>query len=314
MTVLSGLLSMSLLLGAQDPQTPPAPAPVVTQETRPSAPQSTGDSVTDLGEIVVGNQRASELAATFVETIGAPATSRRLARWPDSICVSVANLSAAPAQYLIDRVSQIAEDLGVRAGEPGCSANVVIVAAADASAVANGMVEEYRRAFRPGGSGMTRSLAVLDDFKTTERPVRWWHVSVPTDSETGDRAVRLPGEDPPMVNVSRASRLRTDIRDDLNKVFIVIDVDLLEGTTITQLADYIAMVAMAQVDAKSPTAGLPTILNLFDEPAATPGLTEWDLAYLQALYRAEPNRSTATGQAADIAGLMLQRRNAADQE
>lgn len=295
MTVLSGLLSIALLVGAQDPQTPPPPA---------------DPTVTDLGEVVVSSRRASELAATFVETVGAPATARRLARWPDSICVSVANLTAAPAQYLIDRVSQIGEDLGLRVGEPGCTANVVIVAAADASAVAAGMVEEYPRAFRPGGSGMTRSLSVLEDFKTTERPVRWWHVSVPTDSETGARAVRVPNEDAPVINISRASRLRTDIRDDLNKVFIVIDVDLLGGTTITQLADYVAMVALAQVDARSPTAGLPTVLNVFDAPTTTPGLTDWDLAYLQALYRAEPNRSTATGQAADIAGLMLQRHNA----
>lgn len=312
MTVLSGLLSAALLLGAQDVQTPPPPAaPVVAQDpqTPPADP-----TVTDLGEIIVNNRPAREVATSFVDIVGAPATSRNLARWHGTVCVSVANLANEPAQYLIDRVSTVAAGLGLPAGEPGCVANVVIVAAVDASSVANAMVDEWTLAFRPGGSGMTRSLSVLNDFRNTDRPVRWWQVSSPVDSNTGERAVRLPGEDAPAVNVSRASRLRTDIRDDLAKVFIVIDVDKLEGVTIVQLADYVAMIAMAQVDIKAPTEGLPTVLNLFNAPNSTPGLTDWDMAYLQALYRAEPNRTTHGAQAADLAGLMLQRRKVQDAE
>lgn len=292
MAVLFGLLAAALLV-AQDPQTPPPAA---------------DPAVTDLGEVIVNNRPAKQVASSFVETIGAPATARRLARWHGSVCVSVANLATEPAQYLIDRVSTVAEDLGLQVGEPGCTANVVIVAAADASGIADAMVEEYSRAFRPGGSGMTLPVSALRDFRTSDRPVRWWHVSVPVDSESGERAVRLPGEEPPTINVSRASRLRTDIRDDLAKVFIVIDVNRLEGTTLVQLADYVAMIAMAQVDASASTTGLPTILNLFEEPAATPGLTDWDLAYLQALYGSETSRSTAGGQATDIIDLMLRER------
>lgn len=293
MTVFSGLMAAALLL-TQDPQTPPPP---------PADP-----TVTELGEVVVNSRPAEEVASSFVETIGAPATSRRLARWHGAVCVSVANLSTEPAQYLIDRVSTVAEDVGLQVGEPGCTANIVIVAAGDAAGVANAMVEEYSRAFRPGGSGMTQPLSALRDFRTSDRPVRWWQVSVPVDSESGERAVRLPGEDAPKIKVSRASRLRTDIRDDLAKVFIVIDVNRLQGTTLVQLADYVAMIAMAQVDAGASTTGLPTVLNLFEEPARTPGLTDWDLAYLQALYGSETSRSTAGGQASDIAGLMLRER------
>ena len=303
---------MALLLGVQDPQTPPQPEPAAPVTAQDPQTTPTDPAVTDLGEILVGNRPAREVASSFVETIGAPATSRNLARWHGTVCVSVANLSAEPAQYLVDRVSTVAEGLGLPVGEPGCVSNVVIVAAVDASSVANAMVDEWTRAFRPGGSGMTRSLSALNDFKNTDRPVRWWQVSSPVDSNTGQRAVRLPGEDAPATQVSRASRLRTDIRDDLAKVFIVIDVDKLEGVNIAQLADYVAMVAMAQVDIKAPTAGLPTVLNLFNEPETITGLTEWDMAYLQALYRAEPNRTTGGAQAADIAALMLQRRNAQD--
>lgn len=299
MTFLSGILAVAMMAGLQDPLPPAQTTPPLTQQAEP----------TDLGDILVSGT-ARQTASRFVETIGAPPSSRRLARWHDSVCVSVANLSGEPAQHLVDRVSRLAEDMGVRSGEPGCTANVVIIATVDAPAVARGLVQENRNAFSPGGSGMTLSKAALENFKTADRAVRWWHVSVPTDSETGTRAVRLPGDDgPPMTNVSRASRLRSDIRDDLNKVIIIIDVDRIGDTTFAQLADYVAMVAMAQIDASAATAGLPTVLNLFDDPRGTPGLSDWDLAYLTALYKAETSRSSARAQAGDLAGLMLQVRD-----
>lgn len=303
MAILSGLMAAVMMAGLQNP----APSP---QTPPPSAQQ---EQATDLGEVVV-SATARETASRFIESIGAPPSSRRLARWHNSVCVSVANLSAQPAQYLVDRVSRLAEEMGIRSGEPGCTANVVIVATTDAPAVARQLVEENRNAFSPGGSGMTLSKAALENFKTAERAVRWWHVSVPTDSESGERAVRLPGEEARTTNVSRASRLRSDIRDDLNKVIIIIDVDRIGDTTFTQLADYVAMVAMAQIDADAATAGLPTVLNLFDNPQGTPGLTDWDVAYLTALYNGEANRSTAQGQAGELTGLMLQAREAGDVE
>lgn len=303
MTILAGL-AVAVLAMAQSQQTvaPPVPASAPAQQADP----------TELGDVLVVSPVARDLAASFVERIGAPASSRRLARWHEAVCISVANLPAEPAQYLVDRVSGLAEDLGLRAGEPGCTANVVIILTADGPAVAEGLVKEHRNAFDPGGSGMTLSNAALENFKTADRAVRWWHVSIPTDSETGQRATRLPGEDAPVSNVSRASRLSSDIRDDLNKAIIIVDVDNLGAATFPQLADYVAMVALAQIDAGASTSGLPTVLNLFEDPQGTPGLTDWDLAYLTALYDAEPNRSTAQGQAGDIAGLMLQARGAGE--
>jgi len=301
MTFLSGILAAVLMAGPQSP--PPAP------QTPPSSSQE--PETAELGDILVSGT-ARDTASRFIESVGAAPASRRLARWPDSVCVSVANLSAEPAQYLVDRVSTLAEDLGLRAGEPGCTANVVIIATVDAPAVARKLVEENHSAFRPGGSGMTLTNAALEDFQNAERAVRWWHVSVPTDSETGQRAVRLSGEDPPAISVSRASRLRSDIRDDLNKVIIIIDVDRISETNFAQLADYVAMVAMAQIDANASIAGLPTVLNLFEDPQGTPGLSDWDVAYLTALYNAEPSRSTAQGQAGDLRSLMLQAREAGE--
>ena len=53
---------------------------------------------------------------------------------------------------------------------------------------------------------MDRGSAELRDFISEERPVRWWHVSLPVDSETGDPVVRAPG----LVSGSGAAGTRED--------------------------------------------------------------------------------------------------------
>jgi hypothetical protein len=49
-------------------------------------------------------------------------------------------------------------------------------------------------------------------------------------------------------------------------------------------------VALAQIDPKADLADFDSILNLFINPAAYSGLTDWDRSYLQALYRYDQER------------------------
>lgn len=274
---------------------------------------------TEVPEIVVEGRRIEDMAQRFVGEVAAPPRGRGLARWHVPLCVGVANLQGDAAQYLIDRVSTVGADLGLRIGEPGCRANVVVVFSDDGPGMARGLVERERDAFDVRG-GIDRGSAALRAFQTSDAPVRWWHLSIPVDTETGQRAVRLPGDDAsdpitgePMaivVQVFAASRLRSQMRDDLNKVIIVVDVDGLEGTEFVQLADYVAFVALAQVNPDGVTEGFNTVLNLFDDPTI-PGLTDWDWAYLQSLYRSGQERLDVRHQADAIAaGLIRDQRGA----
>ena len=303
-------VAMAISLLAQSPgpaQLPPVQGSQVAQE--PAAQEPTA-----LSDVVVEGRRLRAVVQDFVGEVAAPATGDRgPARWNNPVCIGVVNLRPDVAQYLVDRASDVARELGLTAGEPGCSANVLIIAAADGQAVADGIVEVRRRAFIPGGSGMTRSLRALEDFRTSEAPIRWWHVSGPVDSETGQLATRLPGEEPPQIAVSRASRLRTDIRDDLFKAIIVVDMKKVESLSWTQLADYCALIALAQVDPEADVASFDTVLNIFDDPTVR-GLTAWDMDYLNALYRIEQNRVTATARGREIVDLMLRGRRAAEDE
>ncbi|MFY8163217.1 MAG: hypothetical protein ACOVKC_03165 [Brevundimonas sp.] len=273
-------------------------------QTPVQAQEPAAGPVAQLGDVVVEGRRLRSVVQNFVGEVAAPATGDRgPARWNGPVCIGVVNLRAEVAQYIVDRASDVARELGLEAGEPGCAANVLIIAAADGQAVADGIVEERRRAFVPGGSGMTRTLSALEDFRTSDAPVRWWHVSAPVDSESGELATRLPGRDAPQIAASRASRIRTDIRDDLFKAIIVVDIGKVDAISLTQLADYCTLIALAQVDPKAEVASFETILNVFIDPTIT-GLTGWDRDYLAALYGIEQNR-LGSARGGEIVDLMM---------
>lgn len=297
----------------------------VRQSVPPASPppqEPVPEAIATLEDIIVERRQLESMVRDFVGEVGAPANRRGLARWQGGICVGVVNIRTDVAQYIADRVSEVGMDLGLTPGDPGCRANIFIVFAVDSAGLANAMVDENRQAFRRGVSGLDRGNPALRDFRSADRPVRWWHVSMPTDSETGQRAVRLPGDvDPttgqpaaPVVNVFAASRLNSQIRDDMSKVMIIVDVDRLGETSLAQLADYLAFISLAQVDPDGETAAYDTILNLFDAPTSVDGLTEWDASYLRSLYRVQNSpvqRINPRAQAGVMAADMLRDRQRA---
>jgi hypothetical protein len=296
--MLASLLA-ALLLSA-------SPETVSTQTAPQTAPAaSSSDEPTDLGDVVVEGRRLQDMTEDFVREVGQPARGRGLARWKDGVCVGVANLQPEMAQYIVDRVSTVAQDLGLKPGEPGCNPSVLIVAAADGNAFTQEFVAMRPRLFVMGASGTDLGRNALERFKTTERPVRWWTVSMPTDSDTGAVAVRLPGEEAPMIQVRGASRLTTQIVDVTKRSFVIVDVNKINGVNLTQLADYIAMVTLAQVDPDADTSGYATVLNLFQTPDQVEGLTEWDMAYLQGLYDAQRTLRNAGSARVEIASSIV---------
>lgn len=255
--------------------------PALTQESAGRDPEPT-----QVEDIVVSGDRLRDLVRDFVGEVAAPARANRgLARWRGAICVGAVNFKSEIAQYLVDRVSDEARELGVSAGEPGCTANVLIVGTTDGAAMMDGWVGARPRAFFTGVGAMSQSRAALQDIRTRSSPVRWWQVSVPIDSDSGKVAIRWPGEvEYPRIVVRSASRLRSQITDSLMRVVIVVDVDRAQPVTLSQLGDYVSFVALAQVDPDADTANFDTVLNLFSTPSPHVRMTDWDRSYLTALY------------------------------
>lgn len=302
-------LMTALTLALSPLQDPPASA----AQTPPSQIQ----------DILIHGRPLPQAAEEFVGRVAAPARRRGLAVWRDSLCLSAANMRADVAQAVIDHVAGVAADLGLQIGEPGCTANVVIVFSSDGRSMASQLIARDRQAFHIGVGSLDRGGAALRAFRDSERPVRWWHVSLPTDPETGRATVRLPGYDPQDHTVSlgpaitapsrqvTASRLNAALQDNLNKVIVIVDVTKLGDTTTEQLADYVAFVVLAQTDPEAETGSFDTILNVFDAPGSTPGLTDWDHAYLEALYGPASQRSNDRARIDAMAGAMLRARERA---
>lgn len=280
------------------PQTPPAP------QDRPAS---------ELEDVVVEGRSLRETVDRFVDDIVAPPVGRGPARWDRKVCVGVSNLRNDTAQALVDQISTVALRVGLEIGEPGCRANILVIASADGAALARGLVEVRPLAFRPPYAGAARGRAALERFQNREAAVRWWHVSVPVSSEDGSIAVRVPGLPTPAVRQD-GSRLNTRIRNDLRRAIIILDMDRVGDTTVQQLGDYIGMVALAQIDPDAETGSYDTILNLFDGATRPDALTEWDASYLSSLYDAELNRRAPVQQSGEVSGIMFRDRDAAQRQ
>ena len=275
-------------------------------------------------DIVVKGVRPEQIQA-FVEQVStAPPSVDQIARWDDDICISAAGLGAEQSQTVVDRVSSRAQAVGLRPGRAGCRPNVFVFFASDGSGFARGLLEQRRSLFAYYHEENIATLGqeALTSFIETSRPVRWWHV-VQTRGADGDRlgseSARSEAPPPPdtMTAVpdgfsgvqsvrSQGTRVRSVERQDLNRVIIIVDAQLAEGYPLDSIADYVAMVTLAQIDPQAQIREFPTILNLFNEDLENTSfeMTNWDAAYLNGLYRSERSAASMTQQVRDISRRM----------
>jgi len=234
----------------------------------------------------------------FVRSVAEPIPGRKLARWRDSVCVGVGGLRPEAGRFIVDRVSDWAASVGLAIGPPGCEPQIFIVATADGDATARALVASRPQDFSTGASQTDRGPAALVAFQNSGRLIRWWHVSLPVNGNTGMPIIRLPGQAAfsagrmtrpsdfgSFANMVSASRLTDESEDLLTQAIIVLDMAALDQVGFAQISDYIAMVALAQI-APDPNPPSPSILRLFSpDEVQEETLTRWDRANLRALYR-----------------------------
>lgn len=268
-------------------------------------PQQT-PSTTTLDDVVVEGRSLRDQVSRFIDDVLTPPVRRGPARWRRTVCVGVLNMQRDAAQALADRISTLAMDIGLEAGEPGCRPDILVIATSDGRALAEAMVRARPVAFRPQYAGSSRNAGALERFQEGDAAVRWWHVAMPVVADSGRPAIKLPGRGAPLV--PGGTRLRTELTNDLTRAFVIIDMDEAVGLTVQQLGDYIGMVALSQVDPDADTSGFDTVLNLFEPNERHLYLTAWDSSYLRALYGAELRQRNATHQAGEVTSLMTRDR------
>ena len=211
-----------------------------------------------------------------------------LPRFEDRLCPGVIGLKTDAASLMIDRIRDTAEqlDMWLTEDDGTCSPNLII------AFVEDGQADLQRIADNQGWMFRDLSLPERRELLAEEGPVRVWTITQ-MRSRDGDpipRSVSL--FDPPQVNSWMAhSKIYLAVREDITRVVVLFDMEGVKGKTLLQLADYATMRSLARTRPTTEEGqAMDTILALFD-PAGSPPLqmTEFDRAYLGALYDGIPN-------------------------
>jgi len=295
-------------------------AGTASAETIPST-----ESVTVMG--------SREAYHTFSRNFATPTQiSGKMARWERHLCPVVVGQNEHYAAFITQHIKYVALAAGAPvAVEPSCKPNIEIVFTTTPQALLNTVRQDD-----PAYLGYFTSLDQADDLARITRPVQAWYATETTDVkgktylDSGHALINghnipnmsgtvglggdiLPGETGPMLNLPSfqavlGSRLNDGIHTGFQHVLIVVDSSKLAGQDVIPLADYIAMLALTQVNSLDTCQELPSIVNRM---AANCGrtadsLTQFDLAYLQGLYHMSTNRKAAL-QRSEIGALMTDR-------
>jgi hypothetical protein len=267
--LLAGLILVGGPAFAQQHDSPPGDKDIVV----------TGEAEADVDRAEVTRQARSVSRDTDVRHTA-------LARFEDYACPGVVGLKRDFAEVIVARLRFIAEDLDIPlANETKCRPNIMVVFTEDG--------REDLAAIEEKTHYVTEVLSVSEQREILEEPgpVRVWSI-VETRLRNGMRVPRRRTlSDPPVAQMEGGQSLISNAtREDIVGVMVLFDRNQVRGKTLRQLADYAAMRVFARTRNTEGEAAPDSILGLYDanNPAPALALTEFDRAFLAALYEGVP--------------------------
>ncbi len=264
----------------------------------PGAAQSTATTLEAPSGVTIEARRArleQQVTAFVSGIVGSPQEPTGLARWVEAICPLVSGPRLAPkdAEFILARITDLARQAGVPFAEDKCRNPNLYVLLTDRPAELLSGMNRRNHSFTFADA----PSSLIDGFIATPRPVRvWYHITLKTPEDTPLAGMSFPSDTKDTrvqfrgVNFkSQESHLTFNVIWDIYRVFVIVDQSRLQGATREQLGDYIAMVSLAQLEADPQLADAPSILTLFERDARTApdGASDWDTAFLNALYRTD---------------------------
>jgi hypothetical protein len=236
---------------------------------------------------VTGDALQRAVSVFVAKLTGAAVTSddQPIGLWASPICPLVAGLRRAEGQELFDGFVAAVDAVGLTRGGVGCRPNFVIVVTATPEADLNSWRKRLPLVFGEPAQ-MRRLLA-------TARPVRVWYNTnlsgsdgVPGSASAIFEFGGIFGSAPTFVQHGSFPRFEFSVVPHLDSVVALVDIDRVVGFDWRQIAAYIAMSGLTQVNLDADPGDAPTILRLFStEATGRPiGLTAWDLSFLRDLY------------------------------
>ena len=305
-------------------QPPTAPAQssraAVAESPAPGA-QSAAPPV----ESVVVTGASSQVVNRFVEAAVTPThVIGKVARWDVPICPVAVGVPDDDIALVVKRVKEVAVQAGARvSGNPVCKPNIVIAFTSTPQDLLDSIRKDHAEWL-----GYHSSSEELNRLGTIARPIQAWYStatvdlhglrqidSARTDSNGRGLLVTAPcvivGGGTPMPSGAgnirnpdelctkvipnaigtevKGSRLTDGLRATFDHVTIIANPPA-AGAGMPAITDYIAVLALAQVNSLDTCQALPSITNLLTSGCtqATMAITANDMGYLRAVYDANP--------------------------
>jgi hypothetical protein len=307
---LSLLGALVCALAHADPSLLTAAGRSISDSQQPAAQRQVGNS----SQVIIEAPRQRRLerrAHAFVNRLTHSALfyGDSIAMWRVPLCFLVAGLPKDGGELVLARLSGDAASAGVRLAKRRCHPNFIVIFTSMPDAELNRLKSRYPRMLGDGPSAeMQRFLR-----PGKARVVRIWHNAYVSDRygvpmyEFGDGGCYQGGDFhiPGMLKACPThldiieSRLSRDRLVAFSSAIIVVDTTLARRANLEQVADYIALLGLADINPDVNVGDSPTILKLFTAPAevAPRGLTIWDRAFLDGLYH---SHQSSRGQRSEI--------------
>ena len=284
---LSAAAPLSAQIGVRASTTAPAPSAAANDEI-----------------VVQGQKRV--IAKALRDLIRPSGGAEQLARFEDDVCPLVAGMprdwTAVLTRMIRDNVVAVGGTVApVKPGKK-CTVNAVVIFIDQPHELVSALAEAEPDFF----SLTPREMRYFTEAK---RPVTSWHV---TDmrSRDGEELASMGSlggipADGKIVRQASATRLYSNIREDMLTGFVVIDRQATVGKSLRQLADLATMHLLLDVKQDAGAKDNGSILSLFEPRLANAtgprGMSRFDRGALAGFYTQRENNRTAAQQRNNIA-------------
>ncbi|HET9356159.1 MAG TPA: hypothetical protein VFO42_08355 [Sphingomicrobium sp.] len=287
MTSLAAFLSVAALAAA------PLAAQIGVRSTTSAPNQASDDDI-----VVTGTKKKKEIAQALKKLIE-PTGREQLARFEDKVCPMVIGM---PRDWTATMTRAIRENITAVGGKleaPGCKPNALAIFIDQPRELVEALHDAEPHLFNMTPREF-RAFAALPG------PVWSWHVTDMRDRD-GNQVAQgsMNGNDFAVVKNAAASRLYSNVREDMMAGFVVIDRQQTVGRTLRQLADLTTMHLLLDVKPGAGKEDMGSILSLFeargDAGTAPARFSSFDRGVLTGFYTQRENNRSAIQQRENIA-------------
>lgn len=226
----------------------------------------------------------------FVTSVAIQPWGDTLYRWTKPVCPLVAGLPKAQGEFVLARISKAANDARAPLAGSVCSPNLfVVVTDNDPDLLLKNWWARDRHMFNS-----QRGIGGIDHFIHSTRPIRvWYNTYQGCDNDSAATStlayilagVGQPNGGPTACGSTTGSRIVSmSTGSDVSSAIVVVDARRMKNANLGQVADYIALIGLADVRLETDSVPVPSILELFANGTPPQGLTQWDRALLYSLY------------------------------